>query len=93
MYLRRVDEQSAVVIVVISIDVVIFGIELTGTLQQFHLACVATVAEEFDCLLSSTFMTYNGNLGVDNLLHPARDTFHILLGDGTPELQVAVITI
>ena len=93
MYLRRVDEQSAVVIVVISIDVVIFGIEFAGALQKFHLGSVAQVAEEFDCLLCSTFMTYNRNLGVDNLLHPARDTLHILLGDGTPELQVAVITI
>ena len=93
VYLRRVDEQCAVIIVVVSIDVVIFSIELAGAFQQFHLAYVAKVGKHFDGVLCRTFVADDRNLSIDNLLHPARYALHILVGDGTAELKVAVITI
>ena len=93
MYLRRVDEQRAVVIILISVDVVIFGVELAGAFQQFNLAHVAKVGEHLDGFLRSAFVANDRNLSVDNLLHPARYALHILVGDCTAELQVAVVAV
>ena len=58
-----------------------------------YLAYVAKVGKHFDGVLCRTFVADDRNLSIDNLLHPARYALHILVGDGTAELKVAVITI
>ena len=91
--LARRGEHRTVVIVLISVKVVVGGVEFAQSLEQLHLGQRLQLAEHLDGLGRGGLVAVDGHVGIDHLLHVAADEAHIVERHGPSYLQVNIIAV
>ena len=93
VHLPRVGEQRTVVVVLIAVDVVVDGVESSGTAEELHLGEFSRLSEHVDHLVGGCFVAMDGQCLVDDALHTLADEPHVVERDGTPHLHVNIIAV
>ena len=75
--LFRAGEHTAVIIVLIAVDIIESRIELSQSLHQFHLRPRFRFPEHFDGLGSFHLVAVDGHIGSNNFLHAVADSVHL----------------
>ena len=91
--LRGIGEHGAIVVILVSIKVVVGGIECPDAAQELHLWHIAHRLEHADSLFGGGFVAAQRQMSIHDFLHSSADFVGINIGHRVSEVQIAVITV
>ena len=91
--LLRVGQERSIVIVHIVVDLIIGGVELSVTGEEFDFGLISLLAKHLHGLLGGHLVARDGYVGIDDFLHSAAYGINVLQSHGMSQLQVHIVAV